>query len=148
MNVEELTMIVAQRSRLRTQPLRPPMERDWRALETTFGCKFPSPFYDFHRLYSIYDIGGGWLPIAPDIDPLSPDTPSLVAQVEQESGRKWNPGLVPIYELGNGDYVCLLADEGVASRAFFVDHETDGVTILKQDFLDFVSDIEWLPQVT
>jgi hypothetical protein len=99
-----------------------------------------------HRLYSLYLFGGEWLPVAADIDPLSPDTPASVAAVEREMGRGWDDALVPIRALGNGDYVCLRADEGAASRVMFADHEDDSVTVLAQSLADFLDDPDWTPR--
>lgn len=144
---DELATLVAARCQRRAKPLRLPVETDWTALEANFGCTFPPLFYELHRLYSLYHFFGEWLPIAADIDPLSPDTSALVADLEREAGRPWDDALVPIYALGNGDYVCLRADEGASSRVMFVDHENGEVSVLKESLSDFLADPDWAPCV-
>jgi hypothetical protein len=148
MTVDELSTLVARRCSRREAPLRSPSDADWQALESAFGCKFPLLFYELHRLYSLYQFEGEWLPVAADIDPLSPDTPILVARVERESGRVWEDALVPFYAVGSGDYVCLRADEGATSRVMFADHERDEISVLKPSISDFLADPEWTPRGT
>ena len=146
MTADEFANLVAKRCRQQQPPLRLPTQDDWTALESTFGCKFPPLYYELHRLYSLYRFEGEWLPIAPDIDPLSPDTPATVAAFERESGQFWDDALVPIYALGNGDYVCLRADEGIASRVLFVDHERDEISVLNDSLDEFLADPDWAPR--
>lgn len=112
MTANEFVALITRRCLPRTTALRLPSAADWHAIETAFGCKFPLLFYELHCLYSLYYFSGGWLPIAADIDPSSPNTPMALAKIERELGRAWEDSLVPIYALGNGDYVCLRADEG------------------------------------
>jgi hypothetical protein len=146
MTADELVTLVARRCSPRDTPLRLPSDADWQALETAFGCKFPPLFYELHRLYSLYQFYGEWLPVAADIDPLSPDTPVVVAELEQEVDRVWDDTLVPIYALGNGDYVCLRSDEGATSRVMFADHENNEVSVLKKSLSDFLADPDWTPR--
>lgn len=143
MNSDELAKIIAHRCRLRVAPLRLPTVSDWSELEAAFDCEFPPLFYELHRLYSLYHLAGDWLPVASDIDPLSPDTPALVSNFERGVGRGWDSSLVPILALGNGDYVCLRADEGASSRVMFADHENDEVSVLKESLSEFLADPEW-----
>lgn len=145
MTADEFVALIARRCLPRTTALRPPSDADSQAIETAFGCKFPPLFYELHRLYSLYSFAGEWLPIAGDIDPLSPDTPMVVAKIERELGRAWDDALVPIYALGNGDYVCLRANEGATSRVVFADHENNNVTPLKENFSEFLADPDWTP---
>ncbi len=145
MTNDELAKTVAGRCRKRQSPLRLPSDADWSALESAFNCKFPPLFYELHRLYSLYHFSGDWLPVAPDIDPLNADTPLLTAKLERQTGRVWDESLVPVFALGNGDYVCLRADEGTNSRVLFAGHESDSIYVLKNSIDEFLSDRDWSP---
>jgi hypothetical protein len=94
---------------------------------------------------SRYDFEGGWLPVAGDIDSLEPDTRMLVAEFESGAGRVWDNRLIPIYAVGNGDYVCLRSDEGPGSGVSYWDHEAARVRVLTPSLAEFLQTPDWFP---
>jgi hypothetical protein len=58
------------------------------------------------------------------------------------SERGWDSGLVPIYDLSNGDYHCFRASEGAASAVYFIRHEDDRIERVADSFAEWINDEE------
>jgi hypothetical protein len=123
-------------------PELPPTEGEWSLLKKKFQCQLPPEFHDLQSLMCEYSFQGGFLRIAPR---PNKDDILTVCQVEPETGRSWSGDLIPFYDVGNGDYVCLKASECPASGAYYLNHEDDGLEKIHDSLEAWLKDPDWFP---
>lgn len=120
--------------------LDPPSDGDWVHLQDKFRCEFPSPYRLFHSEFVHFDI-----PI--EIYNVSTgrtngdDLVSTVFDLEIALGS-WDPDLIPICGLGNGDYFCLRASEGARSAVYLSDHAEGSVSRYCDTFDDWLKGLK------
>ncbi len=120
----------------------PPTQEEWSRLERQFGCTFPPEFHSLQDLMSEYTFEGGYLLITPR---PNEDDIETVCKAEKETGRNWPDDLIPFYDVGNGDYVCLKASECPASAVYFIYHENDTVERIHENLAAWIKDSDWFP---
>lgn len=117
-----------------------PSMSDWTQIEKNFNCKFPTEFIFFIELMSEYSFPGDILNVSSG-KTNGNDTIQFTYDYEVKHGG-WKEGLIPFYNIGNGDYVCLLSNECPDTGVYYYSHE-DG--IIKQDATTFEEWIKELP---
>ena len=127
--------------RVREFPGRSLVEGDWDRVAEVFGRRPPDSFVVFVELLSEFHCWGAALLGAAAGQAEDGDFES-VARFEREAPLGWPVGLIPFWEIGNGDYFAL--DLRNADRAPVVLHDhTDGS--IREEYPDFESFVRALP---
>lgn len=142
MTAEELLAVIAPHCQRRTFPSVPPAAEHWHSLSQRFATTFPPELITLHQLLSTHHIPGGWLAVASGPNDTIADT---YEHEVNDSDRDWDPDLLPIYDVGNGDYYCLRVSEGAESAVYFICHEDDSIEQIAPTFARWVSDPELFP---
>jgi hypothetical protein len=119
-----------------------PSPEDWAAIQARFGCAFPPEFHSLQELMSQFSFEGDYLRIAQH--PRDSDIGS-VCEAEAKTGRLWQKDLIPFYDVGNGDFVCLRASECPNSPVYYIYHEDDVVEKVHDSLEQWLQDPEWFP---
>lgn len=139
MSAQELATTVDRHCRKRTIPVSPPTSMQWEALSSRFATSFAPEFVAFHELFARYHIDGGWLGVAPGLDVLSDAITDAYTFEHESAERRWDADLIPIYDLGNGDYYCLRASEEAKSAVYFIRHEDDTIERVAPSFAEWIA---------
>jgi hypothetical protein len=115
----------------------PPAPIEWEKLATHFGCQFPEDFVTFHEVVGRVWFEGELLRIGVDGELRGDDAIVSAYEAEKAIGG-WPEDMVPFYSIGNGDYICLSAREGAASRVFCVYHEDRRQEVLHANVEDWI----------
>ncbi|MDD7987140.1 SMI1/KNR4 family protein [Lentisphaera marina] len=124
----------------RSEPYKPNLESDWNKLESLFNCKFDDVFKNFHEVLLTNHIEGGFLTIR---EIYNCDSIKTVYEQEMECGNL-TEDYIPIYDVGNGDCVCMKASECPQSKIYYISHDDDQIECLHDSFKDLISDTDWI----
>jgi hypothetical protein len=116
-----------------------PTSRDWEKIERKFGCPFPNEFRYFIELMSEYVFPGDILNVS-EGKTNENDTIEFTYDYEMKEGY-WREELIPFYNIGNGDYFCLLSNECPNTGVYYYSYEENNVKKEADNFN------EWLLQL-
>lgn len=102
----------------RDEPLPPPTDEEWRAIEEKFACEFPQSFKDFMAVMSSYDQPEQLFVAERSGDPFSSQTIASTYDRLVEFDE-WPKDLIPFNGV-HGDYYCLSASAGPLSPVVLV----------------------------
>jgi hypothetical protein len=142
MTRDQIEEIVVRAWRRRGQPTASPSAEDWARFEERWGCRFPAEFRHLQELMSLYWFEGDYLRIAPHANDT---TVAAACEAEAASGRDWDADLIPFYDVGNGDLVCLRASQCPRSPVYYIYHEDDAVEEVAGSLEAWLRDPEWFP---
>ncbi len=116
----------------------PVYEIHWEEMKEKYKCNFPKCFIYYieeQRNFSLYGC---------HLRPVGEDSIFLTAESEKNiSSKYWDDDLIPFYDVGNGDLICLRASEGENSRVYYRYHEDYSVVELEKTFDDWLLNPDW-----
>jgi len=139
----DINQILQNHLRRQSPPYGTPSKADWEKLAATFGCRFHEDFIMFSNVMADYEGLGDLLSVGEGSNVRTPDTIALVHDHETRIGG-WPPHLVPFLSVGNGDYFCLDAREGIDSSVYYCYHEDRRVEKYAETFADWICKIPML----
>jgi len=116
----------------------PVTEENWAEMKARFRCDFPQCFVYYIEEQKSYSLYGCHL------RPVGEDLIHIAAQWEKDiSPENWDDDLIPFYDVGNGDLICLRASEGESSRVYYWNHEDFSITQAEESFENWLLNPEW-----
>jgi hypothetical protein len=114
-----------------------PSEQDWRVLEERFGCSFPDTLRFFISKLQNYDFPLEVFRIS--ISSGNPNNATVLMIYEQElecetDGYHWNPQILPIFHVGNGDIIGVECKAGGEFPLYYIYHEDRYTELLAEKF--------------
>lgn len=109
-------------------------EDDVEQIERHFQCSLPPEFQAFRRLLPHYNVGGDHPPFS-EIE--------IIFRDECEINTNFTTDHLPIYVVGNGDFICLSISACPSSPVLYVAHDDPEIDTLAPSFADFLRDTDW-----
>lgn len=116
-----------------------PSVNDWKIIEVKFKCQFPVEFKIFVELMSEYSFPGDILNVSTG-KINGNDTIANTYDYEMKQGG-WKEELIPFFNVGNGDYFCLLSNECPYTGVYYYSHDGNNIEKAADNFE------EWLHQL-
>lgn len=108
-----------------TLELDKPSLNDWEKIERKFDCQFPIEFKYFLELMCSFSFPGDILNVSLG-KTNGNDTIEFTYDYEMKEGG-WQKELIPFYNIGNGDYFCLLSSECPKTGVYYYSHEDGSI---------------------
>ena len=117
--------------------LDPPSESDWDIFRNEFKTDFGTSFVNFIELMAVYKFPGEIYNISSGKINLSDSIYEVYAAEKTE--EYWVNGMLPFYDIGNGDCFCLNFTEGERSKVYYFDHESEKFRVEYKCFDDWLN---------
>jgi hypothetical protein len=127
--------------RAREVPGRPLAASDWDRVAQVFGRRPPDSFVAFVELLTEFHCWGASMLGAAPGQAEDGDFESVL-RFERETPTGWPQGLVPFWEIGNGDYLALDLRRSDGAPVVLRDHADGSV---QEEYPDFESFLRALP---
>lgn len=139
MTKEEMREILSTCLETEVDHVDPPSEMDWERLEKKFNCEFPTEFKWFIEFMSVFSFPGDILNVSSGITNGN-DHIEFTFDYEMEHGQ-WNANMIPFYSIGNGDYFCISAADGLNTSVYYFYHEKGKEEKYVNRFEDWIKDL-------